>query len=213
MCIKRSIAVSMIGLALICLNAPLLADDGNGARYRWDLFQVVDITATSFTIAAGGFNIAAAEFTPNQFVGGDGSTITLSGSGTFQLGDGEDVSGGGTWTTAAADGTVTGSGTYRVSRLVFFHLGAGTLGGATGVVDAIGNLADTRAGIAVLTVHYSDGDNGILVVSCNIAGPAAVVEGSTATKGVVDYADPFFPTNNPALFNSYGNTLFHVLHE
>jgi hypothetical protein len=96
------------------------------------------------------------------------------------------------------------------------------LAGLTGIVDAIGNLADTRAGLAVLTVHYSadvahniPAENGILVVSCNIAGPAPVIEGSTATKGVVDYADPFFPISaaqqNPALFNTYGNTLFHVM--
>lgn len=211
MCIKRSSALSMIGLAFICLSAPLLADDSHGSRYRWDLFQVVDVTATSFTIASGGFNVAAAEFTPQQFVGGDGSTITLTGSGTFRLNDGDDVTGGGTWTTAKADGTVIGKGTYRVTKLVFFELGAGSLAGATGIVDAIGNLADTRAGLAVLKVNYSDGEKGTLVVSCNIAGPAAVVEGSTATKGVVDYADPFFPTNT-SIPNAYGNTLFHVLH-
>jgi hypothetical protein len=58
MCIKRSTALSMIGLAFICLSAPLLADDSHGTRFRWDLFQIVDVTATSFTIAAGGFNIA-----------------------------------------------------------------------------------------------------------------------------------------------------------
>ena len=201
--------------ACACLGAPgLSAEDSGGTRFRWDLFQVVDVTATSFTIAAGGFNIAAAEFTPQQFVGGDSSTITLTGSGTFGLNPGDDVTGGGTWTTAKADGTVTGTGTYRVTRLVSFVLGAGSLAGATGVVDAIGNLADTRAGIAVLTVRYSDGDNGIVVVSCNIAGPPAVVEGSTAIKGVVDYADPFFPTNiNPDLLNAYGNTLFHIIRD
>jgi hypothetical protein len=202
----------MIGLALVCLSAPLLADDSHEARYRWDLFQFV-VTATSVTIAAGGYNVAAAEFTPQQEVGGDGSTITLTGKGTFGVNDGDDVTGGGTWTTVRfqPDGTtVTRNGTYRVTKLVFFEAGVGNLVGS-GLVDAIGNLADTRAGLVVLKVDYSDGEKGILVVSCNIAGPAAVVEGTTATKGVVDYADPFFPTNT-SIPNAYGNTLFHVLH-
>ena len=124
--------MSTIELALICLNAPLLADDGHGTRFRWDLLQVVDVTPTSITIAAGGFNVAAAEFTPQQFVGGDSSTITLTGSGTFSLNEGDDVTGGGTWTTALADGTVTSTGTYRVTKLVFFKTGKGSLAGATG---------------------------------------------------------------------------------
>jgi hypothetical protein len=202
----------MIALAFICLSAPLLAHDSHGKRYRWDLFQFEDVTASSFTIAAGGFNVAAAEFTQQQFVGGDSSTITLTGNGTFRLNDGDDVTGGGTWTTAAADGTVTGTGTYRVTKLVLFELGTGSLAGTPGAVDDIANLADTRAGIALLKVHYSDGENGVLTVSCNIAGPASVIEGSTATKGVVDYADPFFPTNT-TIPNAYGNTIFHIIHE
>jgi len=203
MCIKRSTAVSMIALAFICLSAPLLADDSHGTRYRWDIFQVADVTATGFTIAPGGTSTSQATFYPAQLAG-DNSTITLTGSGTFRVNEGDDVTGGGNWTTAAADGTVTGTGTYRVSRLVFFELGAGTLAGAP-FIDETGNLADTRAGLAVLRVHYSDGTNGIVVLVCTIAGPPAVIEGTTATKGVVDYSNPLIPDGTT------GNTLFHVI--
>jgi hypothetical protein len=203
MCIKRSTAVSMIALAFICLSAPLLADDSHGTRYRWDIFQVTDVTATGFTIAPGGTSTSQATFYPAQLAG-DNSTITLTGSGTFRVNEGDDVTGGGNWTTAAADGTVTGTGTYRVTRLVFFELGAGTLAGAP-IIDETGNLADTRAGLAVLRVHYSDGTNGMAVIVCSIAGPPAVIEGTTATKGVVDYSNPLIPDGTT------GNTLFHVI--
>jgi hypothetical protein len=81
------------------------------------------------------------------------------------------------------------------------------LAAAPGITDETGNLADTRAGLAVLRVHYSDGTNGMLVVSCNIAGPPAAIEGTTATKGVVDYSNPLIPDVTT------GNTLFHVIHE
>jgi hypothetical protein len=204
-CIKRSVAVSVIGLAVICLNASgVFADDSHGARYRWDIFQLENVTATTFTIAPGGTSTSQATFYPAQLAG-DNSTITVTGGGTFRLNDGNDVTGGGTWTTAAADGTVAGTGTYRVTHLVFFELGAGTLAGAPGITDETGKLADTRAGLAVLRVHYSDGATGILVVSCTIGGPPAVIEGTTATKGVVDYSNPLIPDGTT------GNTLFHVL--
>ena len=88
------------------------------------------------------------------------------------------------------------------------------MAGATGIVDELGNLGDTAAGLAVLKVHYSadkahgiSAENGILVVVCDIAGPPAVIEGTTATKGVVDYSNPLIPTVTT------GNTLFHILHD
>ena len=206
MCIKRSTALLLMGLAFTCLSTPLLADDGHdGARYSWVIFQYANLTSTSFTIAPGGLGVSQATFYPAQGAG-DNSTITVTGSGTFRVNDGEDVSGGGTWATAAADGTATGSGTYRVTRLIFFELGAGTLAGAPGITDDTGNLADTVAGLAVFKVRYSDGTDGMLVVSCNIGGPQAVIEGITATKGVVDYSNPLIPDITT------GNTLFHRIH-
>jgi hypothetical protein len=63
----------------------------------------------------------------------------VTGSGTFKLNGGDDVTGGGTWTTAAADGTVTGTGTYRVTKLVFFELGAPIRAFLTGLPNPVGS--------------------------------------------------------------------------
>lgn len=206
--IKNSTIVSM---ALCCLGAsPLLAGESHGTKVKWDIFQYEDFTGPCctppFTIAPGGISTSQATFYPAQGAG-DNSTITLTGSGTFRLNNGHDVTGGGTWTTAAADGSVTGTGTYRVTELVFFEFGAGTLAAFHRITDETGNRDDTRAGIAVLKVHYSDSTNGIVVLVCNIAGPPAVIEGTTATKGVVDYSNPLIPDITT------GNTLFHILKE
>jgi hypothetical protein len=42
---------------------------------------------------------------------------------------------------------------------------------ATALVDGFGNAADARAGLAVLQVHYSDGENGVVVVVCTLGPP------------------------------------------
>jgi hypothetical protein len=79
-------------------------------------------------------------------------------------------------------------------------VGPGTLSGS-GLTDLIGDLADARAGLAILEIRYSDGSSGILVVSCNFAS-TDVFEGVTASKRNVDYWHPVEGVN-----------LFHVLHE
>jgi hypothetical protein len=204
---KNSTIVSMVALAFICLGvSPLLASESDEAKMRWDIFNP-EVGATLLTIAPGGHSISQATFSSVQLAG-DNSTITLTGSGTFELGESQDVSGGGTWKTATATGMVTGAGTYRVIGLVRFDLAPGTLAGATGIVDTIGNLADTRAGLAVMKIAYSDGAKGILVVSCNFGppAPAAIFEGTTVTKGFVDYYNALFPDF------TFGNTIFHVIH-
>jgi hypothetical protein len=214
--ITKWTTISLIALAFSCMGASRLsAGDSHGTKVKWDIFQYEDVTASTFTIAPGGISTSQATFYPAQLAG-DNSTITVTGSGTFRLNEGHDVTGGGTWTTAAADGSVTGTGTYRVTEVVFFEFGAGTLAGAPGITDETGTLDDTRAGLAVLRVHYSDGTKGILVLVCNIAGPQAVIEGTTATKGVVDYSNPLIPTveagGRPG-FGETGNTLFHTIPE
>ena len=76
--------------------------------------------------------------------------------------------------------------------------------------DNIGNPADVRAGLAVLKISYNDGSDGVLIVSCQIAGtPAAVFEGITASKGFVDYWNREVPPTPPGNAN---RTLFHVIH-
>jgi len=59
---------------------------------------------------------------------------------------------------------------------------------APGTVDNIGDPADAHSGLVVLRITYSDGSEGILVVSCHLDGtPSTVFEGITASKDVVDF--------------------------
>ncbi len=108
----------------------------------------------------------------------DNSKIILTGTGTFEPSDPEEVTGGGTWQTVAPNGiTVTGSGTFRVTGLVKFDLAPGSVSDPS-----------IRAGLAFLRIKYSDGSRGILVLSCHLPGtPASVFEGGTASKGFTDY--------------------------
>jgi hypothetical protein len=161
-------------------------DEGEGTRVRWDL---VSASATG-VISPGGQEEAKAN---------DGSTITMTGSGTFVPGKPAKVTGGGVWT---ATGSVAGNGTYQVTRLVSFTKAPGTL---SGVTDAIGNLADASAGLVVLRIAYSDGSHGVLTVSCMlpVGSPKSMFEGITATKGFVDFWNTV-PVNG---------TLFHILRQ
>jgi len=165
---------------------PATAAGSQNSLMRWDLISVDFVTLTA---SAGGTASAFAN---------DNSKITLTGTGTFRSNSGKSqaVTGGGTWETS------TGSGTYEVTGFVSYVVAPGTFPLAH---DNIGNPADARAGLAVLKISYNDGSDGVLTVSCTIAGtPAAVFEGITATKGYVDYLRPDVPGNN-------NRTLFHVL--
>ena len=158
---------------------------------RWD---IVSVDFATLTASPGGMASAFAN---------DGSKITLTGSGTFRSNSGKSqaVTGGGTWTIDAP----TGSGTYEVTGFVSFVVAPGTFPLQH---DNIGNPDDVRAGLAVLKIAYSDGSDGVLIVSCTIAGtPAAVFEGITASKGFVDYWRPDVLV--PGV--DANRTLFHVL--
>jgi hypothetical protein len=180
--------------------------------YRWDIVRL-SLTGMAPTANPGGTGSALAN---------DGSRITLTGSGTFTVGEEDDVTGGGTWETTAADGTVTGMGNYRVAGLVRFD---GAPGHQTSVlVDTIGDgtLTDNRAGLAALRVRYDDGTRGILTISCHLNGnpppqgpdaaPASIFEGVTASKGFVDFWNRLPPAGTPATANA-NRTLFHVLND
>jgi hypothetical protein len=112
------------------------------------------------------------------------SRIDITGTGTFEVKPGNPhVTGGGTWTTSAPDGTVTGNGTYAVTGLVKFDLAPGTaLAGPS-----------FHAGLAFLNIEYSDGEEGILVVSCRVrfGTPETVSEGISVSKGFTDYWNGF----------------------
>jgi hypothetical protein len=161
---------------------------------RWDIVSVEFTTPP--TITPGGISSALAN---------DGSKVTLTGAGTFRLKPGNPhVTGGGTWTTFDPSGNVTGSGTYEVTGLVRFDAGPGD---APPQIDLIGNPAERSPGLAVLEIEYSDGNAGILVVSCNfLPPPAPLFEGVTATKNFVD----FFNSVPPAPDVNANRTIFHI---
>lgn len=162
---------------------------------RWDI-----ITLPSFnppTIQAGGQATG---------MGMDGSTLTLTGSGSFDLQEPDSVTGGGTWTLTDPKGTVTGKGSYQVTSSIQFTSTPGTE--APGMVDNIGKASDFTAGLAYLRISYSDGSRGILTVSCRApsGAPAPVPEGITASKNGVLYSLV------PPKPNVDGNrTSFHVI--
>ena len=93
--------------------------------------------------------------------------------------------------------TLTGSGTFRANP--------------GNPQDVTGVAADARAGLAVLRIAYSDGDQGVLVVSCDQPGTPTnlpIFEGITVTKGFVDYWNRVAPESVPPFGN---RTTFHVL--
>jgi hypothetical protein len=177
--------------------AGVFADSAD--HVRWDIVSN-DFSTVPPTASPGGVASALAE---------DGSKITLMGSGTFVApagGTGRSgaAKGGGTWTTYAPDGTtVTGSGMYEVTGLVRWEQAPGTFP----LIDLVGDPAEASAGLAVLTIEYSDGERGILVVSCHLMGtPDSVFEGVNASKGFVHYYDNVTPV--PGV--DANRTLFHV---
>jgi hypothetical protein len=127
---RRWVFASIVLLPLLT-NSKAKAD---GATVRWDIINIAfpDITA-------GGSASATAAGTYK---------ITLTGTGTFSMGEDDDsrVTGGGTWTTYSG-ATVTGTGSYIVTKLIKFVEAPGTLL-VTPLIDHVGNLANTHAGLA-----------------------------------------------------------------
>jgi hypothetical protein len=186
---KWFLAIGIL-LTSVCLAVAARADQ-NDTTIRWDLIK----GDSAGHLSAGGTQSAAAA---------DKSTLALTGSGTFQLGDPEDVTGGGTWSLG------TSSGTYQVTRFVRFTFAPCTVPTCVsgfGGTDLVGNDKDSRAGLVVLQIRYSDGSRGFLVVSCTLNGtPASVLEGITASKGFVEFWDQ--SVNNTAT----AGTILHIVH-
>ena len=160
---------------------------------RWDIVSV-DFSTRPRIWTAGGEASALAD---------DGSKITLTGSGTFG-GSPTRVTGGGDWTIFDPDGDVSGSGTYEVEALVNFFPAPGALPAD----DRIGAVADSRAGLAVFRIRYSDEKGGTLVVSSHVRGtPHSVSHGITATKGFVPYWQRQAPMPNV----DANRMIFHVV--
>lgn len=183
--------------ALGALGAPaaVLAQEGDGKTVRWDLVNVLTGCAT-----AGGRASATAA---------DGAKITVRGSGTFPAirnRCSEDVTGGGTWeiTPGTAD-CFSGSGSFNAKELLIWTPAPGDF---PLPCDDIGPIRATSAGYAKLRVKYSNGETGVLTISCHLAGtPDCVFEGITATMRFEDFTHPEAPVPGQE-----GNrTLFHIL--
>jgi hypothetical protein len=143
---KWLLAIGIL-LTSVCLGVAARADQDE-TTIRWDLIK----GDSPGHLSAGGTQSAAAA---------DKSTLALTGSGTFQLGDPEDVTGGGTWKLG------TSGGTYQVTRFVRFMFAPCTVPTCVsgfGGTDLVGNDKDSRAGLVVLEIKYSDGSGGVLVV-------------------------------------------------
>jgi len=186
-----SIVITLILFAFVTT----FASADSATHGRWDI-----ISLQPPNVLAGGVASALAD---------DGSMITLTGNGTFVApagGSGRSgaATGGGTWETQDKDGNVTGSGTYEVTGLVRWDQAPGT---SPPVGDLIGDPAERSARLVVLSIEYSDGSRGILVVSCHLVGtPDSVFEGVNASKGFVHYYDNVTPV--PGV--DANRTLFHV---
>jgi len=173
--------VFAIGISVLPIGAAREAS-AQARHVRWD---IIFFNSTFTGFFPGGSLSATAV---------DGSQITLTGTGTFVqpasgTGTSNAVTGGGTWATNSP----SAQGTYTVVGFVQYAEAPGTLAG-TGLTDGIGDLNDTHAGLGILSILYSDGERGILVLSCNLIGtPSIVYEGASATKGFVNYFAPVLP--------------------
>jgi hypothetical protein len=204
---RRIVEAAMLLLPVLVVTSAR-AEERN-TTIRWDIILISHFDPVNGNvIEAGGTAWAFAQ---------DTSKITVTGSGTFTVGDSEDVTGGGTWQTVGEPpAAAVNSGTYRVTGLVRFEVAPGAQ--TSNAKDHIGDgtLADNRGGLAILRIAYSDGSKGILVVSCDLPGnpspgpagsPHSIFEGITATKGFVDY----WNHGVPAAGVNGNRTLFHVL--
>ena len=197
-------ALPLAGIVILLLSLLVGGASGGSSnhRYQWDIIHLSTLPPPTTTLPGGTASACAAPSCTNM--------ITLTGSGTFRADPGQpqDVTGGGTWTTT---GFGAGSGTYKVTGFVSFVVAPGNLPSPPFTDGVTGVAADARAGLAVLRIAYSDGDEGVLVVSCDLPGTPAslpIVEGITATKGFVNYWNRVAPQS----VTPFGNrTAFHVL--
>ena len=178
----------------IWLTVGQQAANAQARHVRWDIIFFAPV-GSGFGFFPGGTLSATAV---------DGSDITLTGTGTFVQpasgkGTSSAVTGGGTWATNSP----SARGTYTVVGFVQYAEAPGTLAGS-GLIDNIGDIRDTHAGLGIFSILYSDGERGTLVLSCNLGPPtpSVVYEGAHATKGFVDYFAPVLPGDPNA-------TMFH----
>jgi hypothetical protein len=193
------VSLSLV-LALTALSVKSML--AAGEKIRWDIVNnmVVDGKPTG---SEGGIAFATAI---------DGSYIMLKGTGTFGPGKTDPVTGGGDWMTFDVTNLKTASGKYTVTGLVSWTEGSGKEPDA--LVDKIGEKTSFRAGVAVLSVTYTNDDGsaageGVVIISCHgpVDGTDTTFEGVAATMGVTTFYDasPARPGVNT------NRTQFHVV--
>src|SRR6266851_2009513 len=162
--------------AVLVMAASASSVFGQAAHVRWDIVSANFVAP--FTASPGGIASAVAN---------DGSLITLTGAGTFVApagGDGSSsaTTGGGTWALFDSGATTpSATGTYVVTGLVRWEPAPFPPGGPPPRTDLIDPTATRSTGLAVLRITYSDGERGILVVSCEgVTSPPEMFEGVTA---------------------------------
>jgi hypothetical protein len=195
---------ALIGVVALFLSVGASAGSSNHSSnhlYRWDIIHLSTLPPPTTTLPGGLASACAAPSCANM--------ITLTGSGTFRSNPGhpQAVTGGGNWTTV---GVGAGSGTYKVTGFVSFVPAPGSLPSPPFTDGVTGVAADARSGLAVLRIAYSDGEQGVLVISCDLpaGSPPTLFEGITASKGFVDYWNAV-PAESSAPFGN--RTAFHVV--
>jgi hypothetical protein len=194
------VVVSLALVSLMIGSLPIV--QASADHVRWDIVSVNFVAP--FTTSPGGIASATAN---------NGSQITLTGSGTFvEPGGGDGTSsattGGGTWKVFESGATTpSATGTYEVTGLVRWDPAPFPPGGPPPRTDLIDPTATRSTGLAVLRIAYSDGELGILVVSCTgVTALPSMFEGITATKGFVDYKSPVAPVGGV----DANRTVFHL---
>ena len=193
----------LLGVALFVSSASA-GGSHKETKFRWD---IISTDFAKHTISPGGIASAIAN---------DGSSITLTGEGTFNAASNfgnRNVTGGGTWKTFDSSGNPTASGTYQVTGFVSFKVFRGVP--PPTLKDLIGDPATARSGLLFVTIRYSDGSTGVLTVSCAQPGPPAIVpptvfEGIRVSKDLADYWNGEEPPAPPGNAN---RTVFHIVGE
>jgi len=196
---RRWILLAVAAIVILALT-PIGATAAPGGRLmRWDLHQLVPGPTHTMPGLTNVSTVPAGQ----PFAG---DTITVTGTGQFNITAGT-ASGGGTFVHRRADGTLVGEGVYVVTRFRSFQRVTpnGSLEGL-GIVDTIGPIADARSGIARLRVKLIAADGSMagratLFVHCHLPGAPDIGEG---IKLIVD-GGPAFTTLTSGL------TLFHIL--
>jgi len=197
--VRAHLLVGLGAVLALCATLGLVVAFASAApakakHVRWDIVSLAFTTPP--TLNPGGFADATAP---------DGTTIRLRGSGTFVAPSGQGkgsngASGGGTWQILPSGP----SGTYQATGLADFEFANFQ---SPGLNDNIGDTNERANGNAVLTIQYSDGESGTLVIGCHGPGaPAGIFEGVTATKGFKTYDEPL----EPAPGVDANRTIFHV---